>query len=236
MIDIHTHILPSIDDGSKDLEMSIKMLEKAKSIGVTHLILTPHAIFGSSFYKDKETLKRAFREFYDKVEYIGIKLYLGSEIYYSEKNYRNLLNGDLVTFNNSKYCLIEYPMHEETDIEETLYNINVKGYKPILAHPERYKFLDYSKVRLIKKSAKIQINSTSILGLHGKKIKKFAFELMKLNLVDYVSSDCHNLEDRNVNLDEAYKIVSKKFGSEYAEKIFIRNQQELIDEIENELL
>ncbi|MFA5542981.1 MAG: CpsB/CapC family capsule biosynthesis tyrosine phosphatase [Bacilli bacterium] len=236
MIDIHTHILPGIDDGSVNFDMSVLMLEKAKSIGVTHIILTPHAIFGSSYYKSKETLFELFEDFKEKVEYIGIKLYLGSEIYYSEKNYKNLLNGELVTFNNSVYCLVEYPMHEETEIEETLYNIRVKGYKPILAHPERYKFLDSNKVRQIRLNALIQVNTTSILGLHGKKIKKFAFELMKLNLVDFISSDCHDLEDRNVNLDEAYKIVSKKFGDKYANKVFIQNQKKLIEKIENGLV
>lgn len=234
MIDIHTHILPGIDDGSKDLETSIQLLEKAKSIGVTHIILTPHAIFGSSYYKDKDTLIELFNEFSEKVNHIGIKLYLGSEIYYSEKNYKNLINGDLVTFNNSKYCLVEYPMHEESEIEETLYNIKVNGFYPILAHPERYKFLNVEIVRLIRSHAKTQINTTSILGLHGNKIKKFAFQLMKSNLVDFVSSDCHDIESRNVNLDEAYKVVLKKFGKEYADKIFIFNQLKLIESIENE--
>lgn len=232
MIDIHTHILPNVDDGSDSLESSIEMLKEAKAQGVTHVVLTPHTILNSSWYLTKEELQVKFDAFVKEVESIGVKVYLGSEIYYNEKTYDKLLKDELVTFNNSKYFIMEFPMNGQTDIDEIMYNAKVKGYKPILAHPERYKYLNANEVGAIKQNALIQVNTTSILGQHGKKIKKFAFELMKKDLVDFVSSDCHNTKERSVNLKKTYDIVSKKFGIEYADKIFRKNQELLIKEID----
>lgn len=232
MIDIHTHILPNVDDGSDSFEKSVEMLKQAKEQGVTHIILTPHAMLNSSSYLEKDELKVKFDEFVKKIEDIGIKVYLGSEIYYTDKSYKKLVNNELMTINNSKYCIVEFPMHHETDIDEALYNVKANGFRPILAHPERYKFLEFDTIRSIKTNAMIQVNTTSILGLHGRKIKKIAFKLLKNNLVDFVSSDCHDIKKRNVNLMEAYKIVSKKFGQAYADKIFRQNQEKLIEEIE----
>jgi protein-tyrosine phosphatase len=232
MIDIHTHILPNVDDGSDSIETSIEMLKDAKEQGVTHIILTPHAILNSSTYLSKEELQTKYDEFIKKIEDIGIKVYLGSEIYYTEKSYKKLLKNELKTINDSKYFIMEFPMHHHTDIDEIMYDAKIKGFNPILAHPERYNFLKVDDVASIKQNALIQVNTTSILGNHGRSIKKFAFELMKNNLVDFVSSDCHNPHERNVNLEKTYKIVSKKFGKNYADKIFRINQEKLIEEID----
>ncbi|HHU55969.1 MAG TPA: hypothetical protein GXZ48_04695 [Acholeplasmataceae bacterium] len=233
MIDIHTHILPNVDDGSDSFEKSIELLKQAKEQGVTHVILTPHIITNSSKYIGKEEIEKRFNEFVDKIKDLGVKVYLGGEIFYHDKTYQQLVNDQLITVNNSKYCIIEFPLKTELDIEEALYNIRAKGFRPILAHPERYKSLKSSDVKLIKENAQIQVNSSSILGSHGKKIKKFVFELMRNDLVDYVSSDCHDPKKRNINLLQAYNIVRKKFGEEYADKVFKKNQQKLINEIDN---
>jgi len=231
MIDIHTHILPNVDDGSKSFEMSMTMLKQAKEQGVTHIILTPHKILDSKMDLPKEEMEAKFLEFKDKTKDLGIELILGSEIFYTTKAFHKLIGGELTTINNSKYCLVEFPMGEEVDIEESLYNIRVNGFIPILAHPERYHYLKLDEIISIKEQALIQINSTSILGLHSKKSKKMAFDLLKKDLVDFVASDCHDDIVRKVNLKEAYNIVSKKFGYAQAEKIFTTNQKELIESI-----
>lgn len=232
MIDIHTHILPNVDDGADSFEKAVEMLKQAKEQGVTHIILTPHSITTSSNYVEKSILEEKFNDFVNKIKDIGIKVYLGSEIYFTDGTYHKLVNNELRTFNNSKYCIVEFPMHGQPDIDDALFNVSAKGFKPILAHPERYKYLDIEDVKTIKKNAMIQVNTTSILGMHGRKIKKFAFQLLKNNLVDFVSTDCHNTTNRNVNLLQAYKIVSKKFGKELADKVFKQNQEKLISEID----
>lgn len=234
MIDIHTHILPNVDDGSDSFEKSIELLKQAKEQGVTHIIFTPHVITNSSKYLGKAEIEKRYNEFIKKIEDIGIKVYLGGEIFYTDKTYQQLVNDQLITVNKSKYCIIEFPLKTDQDIEEALYNIRAKGFKPILAHPERYRLLKTNDVKQIKENAHIQVNSSSILGLHGNKVKKFVFELMKNDLVDYVSTDCHDPKKRNINLLKAYQIVEKKFGKDYADKIFKKNQQKLIQDIENE--
>ncbi len=235
MIDIHTHILPNVDDGASSLENSLNMLRQANEQGVTHLVLTPHAILNSKTYRSKEELQSSFKRLVEEAKDIPIKLYLGSEIFYSDKVIEKLLSGELLTFADSKYLLIEFSMREESDLDEILYNIRVKGFKPILAHPERYEYLTLNKLRMLKENILVQINTTSIEGMHGKIVKKRAFDYLKAGLVDFVSSDCHNDTTRKCSLKNSYEIVSKKFGSVYANRIFRDNQLKMIDEIEKGL-
>ncbi|MDD3191722.1 MAG: hypothetical protein PHP41_03105 [Bacilli bacterium] len=232
MIDIHTHILPDVDDGSNSLEMSRNMLKNAIDQGITHIILTPHEYLHSSIYYSKNELQAKFQAFQQQIMDLPIKVYLGGEIYYTEKALKMLYQNDFLTFHDSSYILIEFPMHVEVDIDEILFNIRYKGFKPILAHPERYSYLNYNQIASIKDHSLIQINAASILGLHGKDIKKRALGLLKRKLVDFVASDSHNINSRPVNLKEAYDDVAKKFSKEYAEEIFTNNQMKLIKEID----
>lgn len=228
MIDIHTHILPGVDDGAESLDDAKALLQQAKEQGITDIILTPHAILHSSTYLPKEELEQRFSKFLEATKEFGIRLFLGSEIYCTEKMCKALLNGELKTLHDSKYVLIEFSMRNKEDIDEILYNVRVHGYKPILAHPERYEYITVEDIFEIKENAKIQVNASSILGIHGKKVKKLAFQLMKNDLVDFVSSDCHHPVNRGVNLKEAFTEVRKKFGEKYANKVFIENQFKMI--------
>lgn len=232
MIDIHTHILPNVDDGSSGLDESIELLNQAINQGITHIFLTPHIILNSSKYPGVEVIRQRFEQFKEQVSNLGIKLYLGSEVFYSENSHRKLVNDELITFNNSKYCLIEFTMKKEQDIEEVLYNVRAKGYQPILAHPERYEYIKIEDIIKIRENAMIQVNTSSILGFHGRKIKKIAFKLMKNDLVDFVATDSHHPQNRNINSLETYEIVKKKFGKTYADKVFTKNQEKLILEID----
>jgi protein-tyrosine phosphatase len=134
MIDIHTHILPGVDDGSTDLENSLNMLRQAHEQGVTHLVLTPHSILNSRSFLPKSELSAWFTRLVEAAKDIPIHLYLGSEIFYTDKVIGKLSSGELQTFAGSKYLLIEFSMREESDLDEILYNIRAKGFKPILAH------------------------------------------------------------------------------------------------------
>ncbi|MFA7126667.1 MAG: CpsB/CapC family capsule biosynthesis tyrosine phosphatase [Bacilli bacterium] len=235
MIDIHTHILPGVDDGSIDLENSLIMLKQANEQGVTHLVLTPHSILNSRKFLSKEDLFLRFQKLVNAAKDIPIQLYLGSEIFYTDKVISKLDSGELQTFSDSKYLLIEFSMRNESDLDEILYNIRVKGFQPILAHPERYEYMTVEKLKQLKENALIQINSTSIEGFHGRKAKKKAFEFLKEGLVDFVSSDCHNSTTRTCSLKKSYEIVFNKFGEETARAIFENNQLIMIQEIDKYL-
>lgn len=209
MIDIHTHILPNVDDGSSDFDTSCKLLELELENGVNKVICTPHQNY---LNLNKELLIEKFNEFKNKIN-LDIELYLGSEIYYYKGFLNDLENGKLLTINNSKYILIEFSTSQNTDIIDIVYSIKLKGYIPIIAHIERYSYLnneDYLKIK--KEGALIQINASSFNYSNTKKIIKY---LLKNNLVDFVASDCHDLNRRSVDFFKIKKYIYKKYKEQY---------------------
>lgn len=212
MIDIHTHILPNVDDGSKSLEESIELLRSEVNNGVTRVILTPHQ---NARIKTKNELINKFIEFQKEIDFIEI--YLGSEIYYYDDLINDLDNDNILTINNSKYLLIEFSTRTETNIPDIVYEIVLRGYKPIIAHIERYPYLKLDDYKMIKENGGlIQINSSAINDKYYKKRIKI---LLKNKLIDFVASDCHNTKSRNVDFSYIKKIIEKKYNDQY-EHIF----------------
>ena len=212
MKDIHTHIIPFVDDGSPDLETSINMIKHEIDIGVTEIICTPHHIY-HRYEATVEVIKERFNFLKEEVERLNlpIKLYLGQEICYSHREdiIAMLKRGELLTLNNSYRVLLEFSFtREPEDILDIIYNFNVNGYEVIIAHVERYEWMDYNKVLALRnEGALIQINSNSYLGLTTWKEKRFVKKLLKHNLVDFVASDTHSF--RPSTLDKSYKKIKK---------------------------
>ena len=210
MIDIHTHVIPNVDDGSPNLETSIAMIKHEIDIGVTEIIATPHHIY-KRYEKSVEEIKSQFQLLKDEVEKqnLPIKLYLGQEICYSHREdiLGMLKSGKLLTLNNTNKVLLEFSFHREPeDLMDIIYNFGVNGYEVIIAHVERYTWMNLDKVKALRvEGAKIQINSNSYLGLEGFKEKWFVEKLLKLDLVDYVASDTHSF--RPSTLDKSYQKI-----------------------------
>ena len=210
MIDIHTHVIPYVDDGSPNLETSIAMIKHEISIGVDTIICTPHHIY-TRYEKSVEEIKSNFLLLKEAVEKenLPIKLYLGQEIYFTHKEniLEMLKEGKLLTLNNTNRVLLEFSFHREPeDLLDIIYNFNVNGYQVIIAHVERYEWMTYQKVvALVNEGALIQINSDSYLGYTSWKEKRFVRKLLKNNLVDYVASDTHSF--RPSTLDKSYKKI-----------------------------
>lgn len=210
MKDIHTHIIPFVDDGSPDLETSINMIKHEIDIGVTEIICTPHHIY-HRYEASVEVIKERFNFLKEEVERLNlpIKLYLGQEICYSHREdiIAMLKAGELLTLNNTNRVLLEFSFtREPEDILDVIYNFNVNGYEVIIAHVERYTWMDYNKVLALRnEGALIQINSNSYLGLTTWKEKRFVKKLLKHNLVDFVASDTHSF--RPSTLDKSYKKI-----------------------------
>lgn len=223
MIDIHTHILPNVDDGSPDLGTSIELIKNEINQGVTDIFVTPHYYKYRGYLSSYEKNKIVFEKLVNEVNRLGldINLYLGMEIYYEINMLKLLENHTLNTMNNTKYILIEFSLVKELEsIPEAINNLTAKGYVPIIAHPERYPYLTKLKeYEYIKKmGALIQINAGAINGHYGRKIKKFVLNLIKNNLVDFVASDVHSF--RMNDLLGAYTIIEKHFSKEVAHKLF----------------
>ena len=208
MIDIHTHIIPFVDDGSSSLEDSLAMVKHEISIGVDTIICTPHHI-KHRYEKSVEEIKTNFNLLKTEVEKLNlpIKLLLGQEICYThrEDTLSFLNEGKLLTLNNSKYVLLEFSFtREPEDITDIIYNFSIKGYKVIVAHVERYEWITLDKVLNLKnEGAIIQVNSGSIVGETTGHEKRFVKKLFKRNLVDIVASDIHSF--RKSTLDKALK-------------------------------
>ena len=197
MIDLHSHILYGIDDGSHKVEESLEILNMAYANGVKDIVLTPHYIKNSKYNANnklkQELLNNLKKEL--KKNKININLYLGNEVFIDE-DLPSLLDTDISTINNSKYILIEFPMGGKYQmLEEVLDEIDDAGLIPIIAHPERY--LSYYKdydffYQLKKRGCILQGNIGSIYGHYGRRVKKMMKELLKRNLIDCLGSDIHH--------------------------------------------
>lgn len=226
MIDIHTHILPFIDDGSPNLEESEKMLVCAKQIGITDIVFTPH--YRDNCKTSKEQIEKSFEAVKDIVQKVGINVYLGQEIKYYKGFADKILSGEHLTLNQTKCVLVEFDSFIEEDVSEVAYSLSAKGLIPIIAHLERYPYcLDFSIVEEIKNcGGLIQINAGAVIGKMGKKIKKFVLKLIKFGLVDFIASDVHSF--RLNDMQQAYLLVQKKFGVQVAEDLFVKHQKIMI--------
>ena len=233
MVDIHSHLIFDIDDGSKSLDQSIKYLNEIKKIGLKRVICTPHSKSGNidKIVKTNENYKKFLKEAKKR----DIKLYLGNEILYSDKTIRLLERNRLKTLNDSEYILIEFKRTERMDIDhiiDILENLKENGYKVILAHPELYvNYRDIEYMCRIKDTGTLlQMDATSILrNKTSKKIYKFSKKLLERNLIDIVASDAHCTKKRSyLNFKKAYKRIKRKYGKIYADTLFSENPALLI--------
>lgn len=224
MIDVHTHILPLIDDGSESIKDSMAMIETEIANGVRDIFLTPHALRVNIKKYSLEHLLDAFNKFKTEVEAkYDVRLYLGQEIAYHHTLINALKNKQILSMNDSEYILLELPFDEEIeDFEELAFSCQVLGYKIIISHVERYSYLssnDWEKLRSY--GALFQVNSSSITGKSGKSIQKKTFKLFNKNYVEMVGSDIHVFRDNT--MAEAFKIVEKRFGNQIANNVFKEN-------------
>ena len=210
MIDIHTHIIPNVDDGSHSLEESLAMIKHEIDIGVDTIIATPHHIY-KRYEKSVEEITKRFNELKEAVEKenLPIKLYLGQEICYShrEDQLAMLKSGELLTLNKTNRVLLEFSFtREPEDLLDIIYNYSISGYQIIVAHVERYEWMTLDKVVALRNEGTlIQINSDAIVGKTTWKEKRFVKKLLKKGLVDFVASDTHSF--RPSTLDKSYKKV-----------------------------
>ena len=223
MIDIHTHVLPQVDDGPGTWEESMALLQRGEEDGIRGAVCTSHVLdrlderVEAELTEKFETLKRMASK-----QGLKMSLWLGSEIH---TNAQFDLRSKLATFNgNGKYTLIELPMGDiPKDVEEKFFQIRIEGVYPILAHPERNsRILQNPKTafQFAQKGVLLQLNAGSILGKFGKRVKRLANEMLDHQMVHFVASDCHAPNNRSMVLSNAYDVVDRGWGTETAERLF----------------
>jgi len=207
MYDIHSHILPGIDDGAKTPKETLEMGRIADKDGITHMIATPHFNFEDQHFPEKVRRAVAKQNEEFELEKINLRLYPGAEIFLRAEILEKLENNQLLTLNDSDYLLVEFPLGEVPyHVEDILYRIRLGGKIPIIAHPERYREV-MDNPNLVKGWVEqgncIQINVTSILGVSGKKVQKTAKHLLTHNMVHLVATDTHSPRHRKPALRKA---------------------------------
>ncbi len=234
MVDIHNHLLYGIDDGSKSLEESIDVLKDLEMVGVTDIILTPHYIPDSSYSNPRnDNLKRleVLKEELKKNK-IAINLYLGNELYMDD-NLLTYLNEDKASsLNNTNYLLIELPMSGEyPGYQEIFKYLLNKGYKVVLAHPERYVSFqeDFNKIyELENMGVYFQGNIDSIVGKYGPAAEKVIIRLLKENLLCFLATDIHHKKHDYNRWDKAKNIALNYVTEEVYDTLTRINPSQLV--------
>tara|TARA_Y100001934_G_C12354823_1_gene777526 strand:+ start:1536 stop:2261 length:726 start_codon:yes stop_codon:yes gene_type:complete len=192
-VDIHSHILPGIDDGAKDIEESISLISQMKKMGFSKIIGTPHTYQGL-YDNTNESIKDSFDSLKKKLKK-DIEIGYASEYMIDGSLLKRIEENSLLTL-KEKYVLVEMSfISAPIDLYEIIFKLQLKGYIPVLAHPERYifyfnDFKNYFKLKSV--GCKFQINLLSTTGYYGRNIVKITNMLLKNNLVDFVGSDIHS--------------------------------------------
>lgn len=233
MIDIHSHILNNIDDGSRSINESVEILRNMKECGFTDIILTPHYILDTKYQntiKEKQEKLEILKKELNK-ENIDINLYLGNEIYI-DTDIKKKIKKEALSLNNSRYILLEFPMNGEYNNSYGIISgLIEKGYKVVLAHPERYENVkkDISILDEYKELGVIfQSNIGSIFGMYGKKEKKALKKLLKMHYIDILSSDIHHKSYDYKFFKDIYKKLGKIIDKEYIDDLIVNNASKII--------
>jgi len=239
MIDIHSHMLPAVDDGARDLSEALKLINMAVADGVTDQVLTPHLNAGNY----KETLnstRSAFNDFKKAVEdeKISIRLYLAAEIMISHDILALVESGDMPwigSWEGRRAFLMDLPCFNLPFGGDKLAGHLIgKNVQPILAHPERnYEIQsDAKKIKpYLDAGCLLQVNCGSLLGDFGASAFKTACELLKMNKVSFLATDCHNLTERSPNLTSGVSVASDIVGKAAAYEMVTKAPEDLLKEV-----
>ena len=235
MKDLHSHILYGIDDGSKDLQESIKLLKEMEKAGTTDLMLTPHYVENSKYNCNNTDKKELFEELKAKAqeEEIHINLYLGNEVFFTSHFIDYLKESKIRTLNNTKYLLFEFPMSNVySNALEILQELTMNGCVPVLAHPERYyvfqRHPDYIE-EYLRAGILLQGNLTSLFGKYGRDAEKTLKYFIKNHWITFLGSDTHH--EVKYNEKDLRKKLSKITKDEdYIENILINNFDKVIED------
>lgn len=232
-IDIHCHILPGLDDGSKSMDMTRELLRLEIQEGVRQIVFTPHLRDPWMHQVSSEDTENAFHAVREMAgqEFPDLSLYLGSEFMYSGhvlENHKDRIR----PMNQTSFVLVEFlPSDDWTRIRGGVQELLQAGFDPILAHFERYACLVEKPDRvyeLTEMGVYIQSNTGATLHPESRKVKKFLKTMYKDRQIHLMATDCHDPERRAPHVMDAYRLVAKKFGEDYANDIFCNNALTLL--------
>ncbi|MBO5461618.1 MAG: hypothetical protein J5983_07490 [Ruminococcus sp.] len=236
MIDIHCHILPGIDDGASDIYDTLEMAAMAADIGVTAIVATPHCnipgVFDNYFGMEYlDAFKRASKAI--QSEGIPIEILPGMEAFATYDLPKMIEKKKIMPLNQSRYILMEFSFDEEPEYaDRILEQVAQLGAKPVIAHAERYEFIQSNPQQAYewrKKGYVIQINKGSFMERFGKRAKKTAYRLLDHNLVSVVASDAHSAVRRTPYLLDAYEELILQYPEKKIKVLFEDNPMRICE-------
>jgi len=235
MIDIHNHILPNMDDGASSWEISLKMCKQAHRDGIKTIVATPHTLNGI-YENHPPAIEEKVKILNQKIKENNLPLQVlpGSEVHLSADIFERLKKQSIMTLNNTKYLLLEFPANQiPHQTEEILFRIQLMGITPILSHVERN--LEFQRkpallTNLIQKGALAQITAASLCGTFGSPTRKFTQKLLANDLIYCLATDAHSdsTTGRNTILSKALKEASKIIGHQAALNLVHSHPQKII--------
>lgn len=226
MIDLHTHILPQVDDGPSDWEDAMALIRQGANDGIRGAVCTSHVL-----NKLDDNLEGKFIYRFDQLKemieknHLDFSLWLGSELHilsdFDPMSRVATING------NKKYLMMEFPMNDiPSDADDRLFQLTLEGFTPILVHPERNARILYRPEKLfefVQRGMLVQVNAGSITGVFGRPVKKLAMDMIDRNLVHFIASDCHQVRERPMILSEAFRMIKKRWAGRRAQRLFESN-------------
>lgn len=230
MIDIHSHVLPGLDDGARTLEEAVEMLRFAAGAGTTDIVATPH--ISPDFPNDFEEVNRIFGELSRCAEGI-VRLHLGCDFHLTYDNLQDfLLNPSKYTINNLRYLMVELADYIPFGpVGEALVRISEEGVVPIITHPERNSSLQRNSGELeawVARGCLCQVTGQSLLGQFGSRARTMGRQLLRDGLAHVVASDAHDLVNRPPTLQPAYRYITSHYGQILAERLCVVNPKAII--------
>lgn len=233
MIDIHIHILPGVDDGAPDWDAALSMARMAVESGVTAMAVTPHCNmnyrnFYTPFLVERvNQFRNLLRQFH-----LPLELYVGMEIMGSYDTGERLSDGTLSTLNGSRYPLVEFHFtgtgREETDILDSILQC---GYRPVIAHPERYRYVQDDPELIntwLEMGCLLQINRGSLMGRFGQEVVALAYAMVERGCATAVASDAHSPIRRTPWMSDVQQMLSREFSPQTAQVLLEENPERIL--------
>ena len=234
IVDIHCHMMPGVDDGSANMAMTGRMLQTASNEGIDSIILTPHYKPGHRHVTPGE-----IGEFADSLTHISdlrgwdMRFYPGNEIMYHNDCVAKVESGRICTLANTDYVLVEFEPWSEFDrIYNGLREFMYAGYRPVLAHIERYSCIIDKPGRaeeIHNMGCFIQVNASAVMGEEGRVVRVFTNRILGERFADFVATDSHSDTTRAPHIKKCADYVERKYGADYAARIFEGNARKLIE-------
>jgi len=231
--DVHCHFLPGVDDGCATWEESRSCLEAARAEGITRLLVTPH-IRSGKYPNEPAALGEAFAAWKKRASGSGIRLALGSEVYYHHALAEDWQAGKLLPCGEGgRYLLVELPVvTRPRGVDEVFYRLRLLGVEPVLAHPERYAWAQrdpHSLGELFESGAFFQVTTHSLVGTFGARVERAAWNFLDRGWIALAASDAHGPVTRPPLFREAVRRLANRYGKTAARKLCVDNPRRLFE-------